>query len=223
MLVDIHQKLDPEWAVRYENRLLKDEQEAKKAELKRMESEEKFMDSSRTIEDRLKDTPASRLERAQMRNNALDYEEWLESERKRRVQQQKIQKESSGSSGIKEEEKKEESSREAKNETNKEQHQQESDLKECTFTTLCAICQDDFGEGDIIVRWPCVSLHSYHEDCALKWARKRNTCPLCRFEIQAAPSERGFVYGLLNRALSIQRATQRRSVEIREGEAVISS
>jgi len=54
----------------------------------------------------------------------------------------------------------------------------------------CVICQFDLGEDDYIVEWPCKAKHAYHEDCIMRWARKHNTCPMCRHEVPAQQNTR---------------------------------
>jgi len=46
----------------------------------------------------------------------------------------------------------------------------------------CVVCRDPFAIGDIVMRLPFCS-HAFHEDCALSWLTKHNTCPFCRREL----------------------------------------
>lgn len=43
--------------------------------------------------------------------------------------------------------------------------------------TDCAICKDEFAEGDECIVLPCK--HLFHEaDCALPWLKQNGTCPV---------------------------------------------
>jgi len=42
----------------------------------------------------------------------------------------------------------------------------------------CAICMDDFKEGDEAKRLPCS--HHFHQDCITRWLQLHGTCPTCR-------------------------------------------
>ena len=42
----------------------------------------------------------------------------------------------------------------------------------------CPICQDDFKEGEKVLRLPCK--HDYHRECVTKWLHMHNSCPTCR-------------------------------------------
>lgn len=50
----------------------------------------------------------------------------------------------------------------------------------------CPVCQEGYAgkPGAVVCRLPC--RHLFHEECVLAWLRKRNTCPMCRFELPAA-------------------------------------
>ena len=46
----------------------------------------------------------------------------------------------------------------------------------------CIICQDDFDVGCEALQMPCQ--HLYHKDCLSHWLKIRNSCPICRFELE---------------------------------------
>ncbi|CAM8927348.1 unnamed protein product [Rhodiola kirilowii] len=56
----------------------------------------------------------------------------------------------------------------------------------------CVICREEMSEGRDVCELPCK--HLFHWMCILKWVRKRNTCPCCRFRL---PSDD--VYGEIQR------------------------
>jgi hypothetical protein len=45
----------------------------------------------------------------------------------------------------------------------------------------CAICLIKYKSSDIIKEFPCK--HIYHKNCILKWIKKSNRCPLCKYDI----------------------------------------
>ena len=45
----------------------------------------------------------------------------------------------------------------------------------------CSICLLKYRGSDIIKEFPCN--HIYHKDCILKWLKKSNICPLCKYDI----------------------------------------
>jgi len=47
----------------------------------------------------------------------------------------------------------------------------------------CAVCKDDFKEGDKIIQFPCPSKHPYHRECIHPWLKLHNSCPVCRHEL----------------------------------------
>jgi len=57
-----------------------------------------------------------------------------------------------------------------------------SEQKESVDCT-CAVCKDDFKEGDEIIQFPCPSKHPYHRQCIHPWLKLHNNCPVCRHEV----------------------------------------
>ncbi|CAN6221748.1 unnamed protein product [Urochloa humidicola] len=49
----------------------------------------------------------------------------------------------------------------------------------------CAICLDELRQGQLCSEVPACR-HIFHEGCIRAWARKNNSCPLCRAKIVAA-------------------------------------
>jgi len=47
----------------------------------------------------------------------------------------------------------------------------------------CNICLDGFCDGDIIRILECK--HEFHENCIITWLRSKNTCPVCRHELES--------------------------------------
>ncbi|CAL5047186.1 unnamed protein product [Urochloa decumbens] len=48
--------------------------------------------------------------------------------------------------------------------------------------TACAICLDELRQGQLCSEVPA-GRHIFHEGCIRAWARKKNSCPLCRAKI----------------------------------------
>ena len=46
----------------------------------------------------------------------------------------------------------------------------------------CSICLSKYIGTDIIKEFPCK--HIYHKNCLLKWLKKSNLCPLCKYNIK---------------------------------------
>ena len=45
----------------------------------------------------------------------------------------------------------------------------------------CAVCQEEFREGDEAQELPC--RHLYHPPCLAPWLGAHNSCPTCRLEL----------------------------------------
>ncbi|CAO2147643.1 unnamed protein product [Urochloa humidicola] len=52
----------------------------------------------------------------------------------------------------------------------------------------CAICFEDFEDGEEVSVMPCSHGHEFHDKCIAKWLGRSNTCPLCRHQL---PTTRG--------------------------------
>ncbi|CAI2373465.1 unnamed protein product [Moneuplotes crassus] len=47
----------------------------------------------------------------------------------------------------------------------------------------CSICYENFKDKETIIQLKCNSMHIFHEPCFHSWARRNDTCPLCRQSI----------------------------------------
>jgi E3 ubiquitin-protein ligase RNF115/126 len=47
--------------------------------------------------------------------------------------------------------------------------------KDVDHAPECAICQEDFSEGDQARQLPCK--HFYHDECIRPWLKQSGTCP----------------------------------------------
>ena len=54
-----------------------------------------------------------------------------------------------------------------------------NDFKEQT----CNVCLENFSEGQISIKLDCG--HHFHENCIIHWLKMRNTCPVCRHELES--------------------------------------
>ncbi|CAL5098304.1 unnamed protein product [Urochloa decumbens] len=50
----------------------------------------------------------------------------------------------------------------------------------------CAICFEDFEDGEEVAVMPCSHRHEFHAKCIGKWLGRSNTCPLCRHQLPTA-------------------------------------
>ena len=49
----------------------------------------------------------------------------------------------------------------------------------------CAICLDSIQKGQNVAKMPCDGGHVFHDRCVSEWLKTRNTCPICRFALEA--------------------------------------
>nr|XP_011462499.1 PREDICTED: uncharacterized protein LOC105350992 [Fragaria vesca subsp. vesca] len=54
-------------------------------------------------------------------------------------------------------------------------------LERVRVDASCGICMDDFEDGLLATRFPC--LHIFHGDCILRWLETHYKCPLCRYPL----------------------------------------
>ena len=57
----------------------------------------------------------------------------------------------------------------------------EEKLKEFGIENTCAVCKDEFKIGEDCLLMPCN--HQFHDNCIMPWLNKRNSCPVCRYEL----------------------------------------
>ena len=48
---------------------------------------------------------------------------------------------------------------------------------------VCNICLEMYKEGQISIKLDCG--HCFHEKCIIQWLKMRNTCPVCRHELES--------------------------------------
>ncbi|PKA57366.1 E3 ubiquitin-protein ligase RING1 [Apostasia shenzhenica] len=53
--------------------------------------------------------------------------------------------------------------------------------EDATDNNCCAVCKDEISPTQSAKKLPCS--HHYHENCIGLWLDRRNTCPLCRYEL----------------------------------------
>jgi hypothetical protein len=58
-----------------------------------------------------------------------------------------------------------------------------SHLRIRTMAKECVVCRDSFEVSQKVLQLPACG-HVFHEQCALVWLTKQNTCPYCRRELQ---------------------------------------
>ncbi|CAA0412082.1 unnamed protein product [Arabidopsis thaliana] len=52
---------------------------------------------------------------------------------------------------------------------------------------VCAVCKDGMVMGETGKKLPCG--HCYHGDCIVPWLGTRNSCPVCRFQLETDDAE----------------------------------
>lgn len=52
---------------------------------------------------------------------------------------------------------------------------------------MCAVCLSEFEEGESLRTLP-ECMHSYHAPCIDMWLYSHSNCPICRYDVVAAPS-----------------------------------
>lgn len=60
----------------------------------------------------------------------------------------------------------------------------------------CPVCKEEFKLGSKVRMMPCH--HIYHSDCIIPWLVRRNSCPVCRFEMPAQGSDGSSHSGMAN-------------------------
>uniref|UniRef100_A0A1J3DU32 RING-type E3 ubiquitin transferase n=1 Tax=Noccaea caerulescens TaxID=107243 RepID=A0A1J3DU32_NOCCA len=62
-----------------------------------------------------------------------------------------------------------------------------SSEKEGEMVVVCAVCKDSMVKGETVKKLPCG--HCYHGNCIVPWLGTRNSCPVCRFQLQTDDAE----------------------------------
>lgn len=60
-------------------------------------------------------------------------------------------------------------------------------LDDASHKTSCAICLNDYAEGDMVLRGKTCE-HMFHRTCTMEWLYKHDHCPFCRQEM-VTPAE----------------------------------
>jgi hypothetical protein len=63
-----------------------------------------------------------------------------------------------------------------------------SSLRIQTLAKECVVCRDSFEVSQKVLQLPACG-HVFHEQCALVWLTKQNTCPYCRHELPTDDQE----------------------------------
>jgi len=72
-------------------------------------------------------------------------------------------------------------------ETVSEETNKANDDKEEEQKPSCAICMQNYKNGDELRILPCQ--HDFHIDCVDKWLPLKKVCPLCRHDITKQPTQ----------------------------------
>ena len=48
---------------------------------------------------------------------------------------------------------------------------------------ICAICNEEFNDEELVIMLPCDNKHVFHESCIKTWIKQKTICPICRAEI----------------------------------------
>lgn len=60
----------------------------------------------------------------------------------------------------------------------------EDESSQEAFPTQCSICLQSFQEGEILSASPCDDRHVFHGLCIRTWLSKRDSCPLCNYNLR---------------------------------------
>lgn len=70
-----------------------------------------------------------------------------------------------------------------------QKHKRKLSEEELQHSKECPVCQENFKLETEIIDLACA--HSYCETCIIPWLEKRNTCPVCRTEINVGEEQQG--------------------------------